>query len=74
VRYTGVEEEAEDPAMRSVLGIAVCLGLGLTLGAGSPRSAPRVRRALSFKPTTGVVSSASRASVLVDTSTAGSCA
>src|SRR5438874_520882 len=39
MRYTGVEEEAEDPAMRSVLGIAVCLGLGLTRGAGKPRIA-----------------------------------
>jgi hypothetical protein len=57
----------EDLAVRSVLGAIVFLGLGLTLGVASPRSAPQARRALSFKPTAGVVATASKASVLVDT-------
>jgi hypothetical protein len=50
--------------------LLLCVGVGLRVGAGSTRSAPRAGRssALSFAPSTGVVTSASRAAVIVDRS------
>jgi hypothetical protein len=47
--------------------LLLLVGLGLTVGVASPRSAPRAARSLSFASTTGVVArSGSNASVLVD--------
>ena len=44
----------------------ICVGLALTVGVGSPRSAARRQRTLSFASTTGVVTAPGAASVLVD--------